>query len=221
LATQLIEAAAHGGKLGTDGRVHVVALNGLRDSPAAGQRLQGLEQAMRRRPEAVLHQLVYADWDRQIARYQSAALLKRYPDTRVVWAASDSIALGAVAGIADSGLKAGNDVLVGGIDWATDGIRAVRDGTLLMTVGGHFMNGGWALVLLYDFFHGIDFVSAGVTFGTDMQTITRANVESLFPLLVESRWETFDFRQFSKARNPRLREYDFSLRAMLKAMPKP
>jgi ABC-type sugar transport system substrate-binding protein len=220
LAAHLVEAARQGGKLGADGRVHVVALNGLRDSPAAGQRLQGLEQAMRAHPETVLHQLVYADWNRQTARYQSAMLLKRYPETRVVWAASDSIALGAVEGIGDSGLKAGSDVLVGGIDWAVDGIRAVRDGQMLISLGGHFMDGGWSLILAHDFLRGTDFASTGVTIRSDMQAITQANVESLFPLLAESHWESFGFRQFSKVHNPRLREYDFSRRAVLRSMPK-
>jgi ABC-type sugar transport system substrate-binding protein len=216
LATRLIEAAKAKGRAGKDGRIHMLALNGGRDTTPGLDRAEGLHQALTLYPDVTALQGAN-NWDRQLARYQAGALFKRDPDISVVWAATDGMALGAVYELETKGRKAGVDILAGGINWTTDGIRAVRDGKLLASMGGHFMDGGWALVYIYDFAHGIDFGSKGTTIRSRMQAITQDNVEAWYPLVVEEQWQYINFRQFSKALNPQLRDYDFSLPAILKA----
>jgi ABC-type sugar transport system substrate-binding protein len=221
LATQLVDAAKARGRIGKDGRIHAVALYGGRDSSAAIDRGEGLHQALQSRPDVTLHEAVYSNWDRQLANYHTKALLKRYRDVSVIWAASDSMALGALDSIEALGRKGGSDILLGGIDWTSDGIRAVQEGKLFATLGGHFMDGGWALVTIYDFVRGIDFASAGTTIRSRMQLITQENVQMLSPPLVHQQWNAYDFRQLSKAYNPQLHDYDFSLAALIRARRKP
>jgi ABC-type sugar transport system substrate-binding protein len=219
LALQLIEAAKANRKAGKDGRIYAVALSGGRDSSAGLDRSEGLRQALHAHPEVILQQEIPANWDRQRASssFRTHALLKRYPKTSLVWAASDSMALGAVEGIEANERSAGVDVVTGGIDWTPDGILAVKAGKLAATLGGHFMDGGWALVLAHDFLRGIDFASSDTTIRSMMQVVTQANVEEYLAPLALQQWETFDFRLFSKVYNRQLRQYDFSLNAVLKS----
>ena len=217
LATRLFEAAKAQGKLGTDGRIHAIALSGGRDSSAALDRNEGLQQALRAHPEVTLHQLVFTNWEMKLARSQTQGLLKRYPETSVVWAASDFIALGALEAIEENKKNARTDVLAGGFDWTTAGVHAVKNGKMLATLGGHFMDGGWALVLMHDFYHGIDFASSGTTIRSRMHVISQENVDSFLALPSKKQWDDIDFRQFSKIYNPKLQKYDFSLSAVLNA----
>jgi ABC-type sugar transport system substrate-binding protein len=215
LATRLFMAAKARERGGKDERIVTLALNGGRDSVGL-DRTEGLLQAAQSYPEVTVIQSVN-NWDRQLARYQADASFKRNPDISVVWAATDGMALGAAEVLEAKGRKAGADVLFGGIGWSSDGIRAIKDGKLFVTIGGHFMDGGWTLVHIFDFVRGIDFTSTGTTIRTRMQVITHDNVQAWYPLLVEQQWQSIDFRQFSKALNPGLREYDFSLQSVLKA----
>lgn len=217
LANRLFEAAKAQGKLGQDGRVHAVALSGGRDSSAALDRNEGLQQALQSHPEVTLHQLVFTNWEMKLARSQTQGLLKRYPEASVVWAASDFIALGAIEAIEENKKNAGADVLAGGFDWTTAGVHAVKNGKMLATLGGHFMDGGWALVLMHDFYHGIDFAPSGTTIRSRMHVISQENVDSFLALPSKKQWDDIDFRQFSKIYNPKLLKYDFSLSAVLKA----
>ena len=85
------------------------------------------------------------------------------------------------------------------------------------TIGGHFMEGGWALVLIHDYAKGIDFVEElGVKIPTPMQALTAANVKSYQDKMHPEKWSQIDFKQFSKVYNKKLTKYDFSLETMLK-----
>ena len=61
------------------------------------------------------------------------------------------MALGAMEGVVAAGKSPGKDVFIGGLNWDPPALDKVKDGALVTTVGGHFMIGGWALVLLYDY----------------------------------------------------------------------
>ena len=44
----------------------------------------------------------------------------------------------------------------------------MRTGELSALAGGHFMAGAWALVMLYDYAHGVDFASEGLELRTSI-----------------------------------------------------
>ncbi len=213
LAEQLIAAAREKGRWAGDQRIRVVALSGSRDSSAALDRNKGLEQALAAHPDVELQQLLFNNWDPDLTRKQMPALLQRFPDTAVVWTASDGMALGAA-----EGATSGAPLLIGGIDWTNEGIVAVRDGNLVATVGGHFMEGGLALVLLNDHHRGIDFAAEGVILRSRMQVIHQANVQAYWQALGDQRWDKIDFRKLSKSANPDVKKYDFSLTAILNSV---
>lgn len=212
LTRLLLEAATRGRAAGAP--VGLIALEGQLGDTSSLRRTEGLLQAVAGWKGAQLLQRVTAAWEPRLARRKTALLLRRYPGLQVIWAANDDMALGAVRALEESSHHPGQDVLVGGIDWTPESLQAVREGRMVTTLGGHFLEGAWALVLLHDHHHGRDFASEGLDWHTAMVPITRDTVDTFLRFLGEGEWESIDFRAFSRVANPEVKHYDFSLRAL-------
>ena len=194
----------------------LIALNGSGDSSAALQRSEGLFARVQQHPEVSLKQILFTDWDPADAYAKTGKLLERYPDTNIVWGASDSIALAAIRAMKDSGHTPGVDFVAGGIDWSREGIQAVADGELSVSVGGHFIEGAIALILLFDRYNGQDFSEdVGTRYALQLKAIDAASPPRLMQRLQTQDWHRIDFRRFSKAKNPGLERYDFSIDTLL------
>ncbi|MCJ8170092.1 ABC transporter substrate-binding protein [Atopomonas sediminilitoris] len=192
----------------------VVALSGSHDSSAAQKRNQGLQESLQNQPNLTLNQLVFSQWRADLASQQAARLLTRYPQSQILWAASDQMALAAAHELQLDGIQPGKDILLGGIDWTPAGIKAMREGLLHASVGGHFAEGAWALVLIHDYHHGHDFADLGLEFLTPMAVMTPANQDLFEPTLSTGNWQPFHFRQLLRSHHPK-RRYEFSLQAIL------
>lgn len=211
LAKELIMHA----KPGDDGKIHMVAIEGERTTGASAARVQGLHLALEEHKNVILHQTVAGNWLPERAEFQFRFLRKRYPKTTVYWAASDGMAIGVANGAKALNLKLGTDVITGGVDWANEGIEAVRKGDIEASLGGHVMEAGWAAVLLYDYFHNQDFAAESVSMQDAMTAVTRENIDAFYTKFTRENWHLIDFKNFSKAYNPDLHKYDFSLRAVM------
>lgn len=208
----ILDAVAHG-LTGPDGMVNLVAISGHETSPASTLREKGLRQAVAEHPRAKLLQTAHAGWKRDRATDLTSGLLRRYPDVTVVWSASDVMALGVVDGMRTLGMEPGRDLLTGGIDWAAPGMDSVAAGIFDATVGGHFMDGAWALVMLYDVLHGVEVAPSSKS---RFSTLTAKNVNIYRDRFEAGDWGQIDFRRFSRYLNPDMKEYDFSLDAVLR-----
>lgn len=215
LARELIGCAGQAKAFDAKGRIPVVALTGVQLDYAAIMRERGLARAVESDKRVDLLQTVPANWTPGLAESKTQLLLGRYPDVRVIWAANDAMSMGAVAAIERAGRRPGKDVLVGGIDWNADALRAVADGKLAVSVGGHLLEGVWAMVLLCDYYHGIDFASERVDWRSEMIPLTREDVAEYVARLGPGNWKKLDVRRFSKYYNPKLKAYDFSVKALL------
>lgn len=213
LAKKLILEAYEKGLVKKDGTIDMLAVNGKASSGATPLRAEGLKQALSEHPNVKLRQLVRADWMRDRARKQTKGLLERYPETTIIWSASDMMGLGVSEGIREFGKLPGRDILTGGIDWAALGFDLVGSGDFVTTVGGHFMDGAWALVMLYDHIQGIDFDRPKMS---RFSAIFRDNYLEYQTHFGSSNWRQIDFTKFTKAHNPKLLKYDFGLDAMLR-----
>jgi ABC-type sugar transport system substrate-binding protein len=183
-----------------------LALSGTLDSSAAIDRNTGLQQAIDNNDMQLL-QLVYADWKEEEARVRTRALLKRYPDTAVVWSASDGMALGAIDASKQAGRRPGEDVLIGGIDWEPRALDAVRRGELAVSLGRHFMGGGLVLLLLNDYDQGYDFARElpSPVLHYELGVVTQDNVDAIEWVVNPDNWQQVNFARFSRAQNPDLR----------------
>ena len=199
--------------------VKILALRGREPSDVYSRdwRSYGLKRRVGSRSDSTLVGNVACDWSRDLAKENATKLLTKNPGTRVIWAASDLMALGAVEAVKAVGKEPGKDVLLGGFDWAPEALQAISKGEMAVSLGGHFMEAGWALILLHDYHHGIDFkVDLGTQILTSMQAITADNVQQYLSKFKDQNWNKIDFKRFSKKYNPALRNYDFSLDALLK-----
>jgi ABC-type sugar transport system substrate-binding protein len=200
-----------------DGRpAQMLAFSGVRHTPSATLREEGLHRALAEHPEVKLRQLVYGEWARQRAYQQALLLLPRYADTQLVWAANDEMAFGAMRAAQELGREPGKDLHFSALNNSQEVLQARASGQLAALVGGHFTLGGWAMVLLHDYHAGEDFAQRG---GKD-------RVDPVFSLLdaeqaaaLSKRLQVpgygIDFRKFSALHQPGMTNYSFSVQPLL------
>jgi len=201
LAKNLIEQALDNDLSDVNGALHLVGLNGTHKTNSAAQRLLGLQDALTEFPNVKLHQVVYAYWKEEKAYKATQGLLKRYPQTNVIWSASDLMAQGAMRAVIEARQKPGADILLGGVDWADLAFDHVREGSISATVGGHFFDGAWAMVMLYDYHNGYDFITRSKS---NFSIVTKDNIHLFDHYLKTSHDRAqIDFKAFSKThKNP-------------------
>lgn len=188
--------------------VHIIAFNGDEHVQADVDRQAGLRQRLSESPGVSLLAVEQADWSAERARTAAEELLQAHPQANAVWAASDPMALGAAAAFA----SVGRSVVAASVDWTAQGLEAVRTGQLQASVGGHFMEAGIALLLIYDYHQGRDFsADPGVRFSTPMHAINQGAIDAYLEKVGSAPdWSRIDFTQFTKTHNPGLERYDFS-----------
>lgn len=203
-----------------DGKLHLLAFAGDRSTPASIARNEGLRRALAEHPQVELDQQVFADWRRDLAAAQMRGLLQRRPAARLVWAANDQMAFGAIEALEHDGRRAGQDMLFSGINTSTEALQALQDGRLAALAGGHFMAGAWALVMLYDHHHGHDFADEGLELERPMfMLFDKAEARRYLARFGNNSGNGMaglDFRVYSKHLQPRLRHYRFELEALLR-----
>ncbi len=197
----------------------VLALEGNPSSQAYLARREGLERVLKQDKQLQFKQYFPADWSREAARTKFSAIIKRYPNARIMWAANDSMALGLIDGAREYGKEPGRDFVTGGVDWLSESFDAVRSGHMAVTVGGHFVEGMWALILMYDYLNGLDFAPIhGTSIPTRMLAITRDVLNrhgDLVNKLGADNLGQVDFRQFSRFHNASLDVYPFAIQYLI------
>jgi ABC-type sugar transport system substrate-binding protein len=179
---------------------------------ASVERRAGLAEFTTEQPHMNVPQVVNAKWERSTAKMMMSHLMDRYSDIRAVWSASDAMALGAGEAVTEKNLKPGKDVLLGGVDWSAEGFDAIKSGALTASAGGHVMEGAWAAVILFDYFHGVDFdKSEGLRMKSPMYIADASNVDLIRGKINADNWKKIDYKQFSKFYHPEIKKYNFTL----------
>ncbi len=97
------------GPLAPGQTLDLLAFSGKKLTPSAQLREKGLLRALAEHPQVHLRQLVYGEWNRERAHEQASQLIKRYPQTALVWSANDEMALGAMQAFEEAGRQPGKD----------------------------------------------------------------------------------------------------------------
>lgn len=209
----LIDQALSANLIAQDGKIHIAAIAGTFATHASVARIQGLRKVVDEYADKVkLLQVFPSDWTSKRANKVSRSLFRRYQEVKILWGANDATAIGAINAAISIGKTPGKDILFGGCGWYAPAIEKIQEGTLATSVGGHFMDGGWVMVLLHDYHHGKDFIPKSIE--TKMISIDKGNVEKYARFILQQQWKQIDFKQFSKVHNPNLTKYDFSLKAV-------
>ena len=110
-------------------------------------RWHGLRENVKNHPNVYIARVISANWKRKLAASKYAILLDKLGEIDIVWSASDSMALGVVDWANKNNLVVNRDFVIGGFDWLPEALTAIKNGTLTASVGGHFLQGAWALIL--------------------------------------------------------------------------
>ncbi|KMT66803.1 hypothetical protein XM47_01405 [Catenovulum maritimum] len=167
-----------------------------------------------------LKQYLFGSWKRSRGERVYRSITKRYPNLSVIWCANDELALG----VSDA-MKKRNEtnVIIGGIDWNLESLAGVANGDIYASVGGHFLHGGFALVLIYDYLSGFDFAKASseqqVTFSQTLLLLTQEDKIKVDKLLVSLKskaiFDHLDFKSLSAAKQKKYKQYNFSIQDSL------
>jgi len=221
LGKYLIEQARERKLSLENGKVQIIAINGsIADTPSH-HRFLGLQRAIKEDGNSELVQSLHAFWLQETAAYKALHLSKRYPNVKVYWTASDLMAIGVEQALTGRGLVQGKDYLTGGVDWSIGGLNAVKQGKISTSVGGHFMDGAWALIMLYDHFNGERLDGQELyLYHSPMSLISSTEIDILLPYLNSHKWDKINFQLRSKVFNKDLKQYDFSPTSILQELKK-
>jgi ABC-type sugar transport system substrate-binding protein len=204
----------------TNRPLKILALTGDATTQASIERVRGLKRGVSVMsgllgPNSV--QLVgvrYLDWTAKTAEASMREFLQSGPHIDALWAANDPMALGAIAALKEAGYRPGVDVMVGSLNWSQAAVDRVLKHEMVVTYGGHFLLGAWAMVVLRDYKDGRDFAEEDVRLQFPMSAFDLP-VARRFPEIGKVDWNRVDFTRFSKTRNPAVTRYSFSPDAVL------
>lgn len=185
------------------GLIKIFGITGSPRNTSSQKREAGLRRAVLESKDVELLQTAPAHWKDDKAYEITSRSFKRYQDIDIIWAASDKMAEGVLKSIK----KLKKDCVIGGIDWAVFAFDLVENGDFAATVGGHFFDGAWVLVLISDY------ISNGSLpqkkyLSSSYDIISKNSAIELLPILKNDKWREIDF---SKYKNGNSGTYDFSL----------
>lgn len=204
-----------------DGKIHILGIGGDEITPASIARNAGLDLAVAAAPDVVVDRMLFANWTQSEAEHVTANYLNWASRKGIrpagIWAGNDPMALGALHAATAAGLAPGRDIEVVGLNWSEDALREIKAGRLLLTDGGHFLLGGWSIVLLRDYADGCDFAAASTHVEVKTSAITRDNLVSVSDLIKNRAFDRIDFARF-RAKAAACGRYDFSLDALISSL---
>ena len=197
----------------------MIGIGGQGDSEAEHAQRSGLNSYFKDHKDAVLDTFLYAGWSQAIAYQSLSEALKTYPLASAIWSNTSTMALGGIQAARKLGKIPGKDIFVGGIGWPQQALESIAAGDMEVALGGHFLEGAWALILLYDYQYGHDFADdLGVEFHTVYLTITADNAQTYLDSDTDTNWNEVDFKRYSKTYNPGLKKYRWPLEDILKQL---
>lgn len=224
MANALISAARAEKWQSPDGKIHILGIGGDEITPASIARNAGLQLAVAAAPDVVVDRMLFANWTQSEAEQVTANYLSWAARKEIrpagIWAGNDPMALGAIKAVSAAGLVPGENIQVVGLNWSEDALRAIRAGRLLLTDGGHFLLGGWSIVLLRDYADGCDFAAASSHVEVKTSAVTIKNLASVGDLIKTRSFDRIDFTRF-RAKAGRCGQYDFSIDALISSLALP
>src|SRR6202140_5583575 len=118
----------------TGGKAKIIELEGSTGASAANDRKKGFDDVIAKNPGMQIVASQSGDFARDKGRQVMKTLLQAHPDVTAVYAHNDEMALGAISALEAAGKKPGKDVTVVSIDGEKDGVQAIVDGKMGVSV---------------------------------------------------------------------------------------
>lgn len=195
----------------------LIAINGDKETKTSLEREKGLYKFLNENKSIQLLQVIAAEWDRDIAYQKTNYMFERYKDIDFIWAANDPIALGALKAVYNQQKLPGKNIYIGGLNWSKESLQEIKKGTISTSLGGHFINGACALVVIYDFLKGIDINSPNYEMKINFfSPIGKKEVDEYYKYLDKNNWSKINFKKYTKFHNKNLKEYKFNPKDLLR-----
>jgi len=129
---------------------NLVAIGGFAGTSVAEGRKEGLEKAIKENEANGVKLLQYEAAGENMDQGDRALrnMLQSHPELDGVWCYNDSHALASVNILKEKGIL--DKVKVGGMDLLNPAIESIEKGELYFSTGGHYMQTGFALIMVYD-----------------------------------------------------------------------
>ena len=208
----LTAAARTRGLFDAAGMVHVGAIAG-EHTQAGNARFRGWQGVLKEHADVIQAGFQYGAWEEEPAKAVASLMLKAAPQISVMWCANDAMALGALAAAVEAGRHPGKDILIGGVDLVERALAEVAAGRLEVSIGGHFVDGARALVLLYDHHQKPHLTPQTRT--THLVAVRNLQAERYLKFMKERAWHRSDFTRFSRVANPNGAAAEVSLEGLM------
>jgi len=183
-----------------DGKKHIGVVNGTEGTTVAIDRRAGLEKALREHPEIGVVGEVNGNFVRHTSQQVMAELYQAHPEIKGVWCANGGTATGVMAALKNAGKKPGKDIMVVAMDLNPQNIQAIRKGELLFDIGGHWLQGGFALVMMHDYLKGISIPKEQANVKLDLLPVN-AQLLPKFRKQFPRGMPVYDFKNHSRVYN--------------------
>lgn len=195
---------------------NVIAINGDKATKASVERELGLYKFLSEQKDLHLLQSVVAEWDREIAFEKTTHIFRRYKNVDLIWAANDPIALGALKAVKTLPNNTDKNILIGGLNWSQEALQEIKQGNIITSLGGHFMNGACAVLVIFDYINGIDLDRQEYEMKLDLfSPVAKKDVDKFLTYLNKDNWKKINFKNYSKFSNKKIKKYHFSPRKIL------
>ena len=176
-------------------------VEGTAGTSVAIDRNKGLEKALAEHPEVVVAGKVNGNFVRDESQAAFESLYQAHPEIKGVWCANGGTATGVMTAIKNAGKLPGKDIKVVAMDLNPENVEAVKAGELLFDIGGHWLQGGFALVLMFDYLEGLPIPADQANVKLKLLPLTQDKVttyEECFPGGVPA----YNFKEHSRFYNP-------------------
>lgn len=198
---QMAKALIAATEPGPDGKKYIGVVDGTPGTSVAIDRHKGLERALAEHPEVVVAGTVSGNFVREESQTVFESLYQGHPEIKGVWAANGGTATGVMTALKNAGKTPGKDVMVVAMDLNPENVAAVKDGELLFDIGGHWLQGGFALVMMYDYLNGLPITADQANVKLDLLALTQDKIEQ-FEKDFPNGQPAYDFKEHSRVYNP-------------------
>gem|GEM_PF-2485424 len=199
LTERLVHAARAANAYDKNGVIQVVGINGSLNSTTSRLRDFGMRTYVTSQPDVNLQKVLHANWRQNTARVKTTQLLRRYEDTTVIWAANNTMAIGATEACIALACTPGEDMFIAGMNWLPSIFEPMRQNKVVGTVGGYIFDAAWAMVLAFDHHNGS--LDNFVDERTKSYFIGKDDIDAAETLMHPTYWNAIDFSQYSKTKN--------------------
>lgn len=194
-----------------DGKKYIGVVQGTPGTTVAINREKGFDRALAETNDVVVVGRVNGNFVREDSQTAMEDLYQAHPEIKGVWAANGGCATGVMTALKNAGKQPGKDVMVVGMDLNPENVEAVANGELLFDIGGHWLQGGFALVMMYDYLNGYPIPKESKNVVLTLLPLTKDKIDQFnkdFP----GGLPTFDFKDASKVYNPDAKQAYFEMK---------